>query len=64
MTRRIAAANRMHNVGATAKSRFTAIHMNRNNVPRTRRVGLEQKSQTILSNLSKHRVNTRRDAWN
>lgn len=61
---RIAAANRMHNVGATRRTEFTAVHMKRNNEPRTRRVGLQQKEQVVLSSLSKRKLNTRRDAWN
>lgn len=60
----IEAANRMHNVGATKRTQFTAVHMNRQNEPRRHRVGLNQTSKVIMSSLSKHRLNTRRDAWN
>jgi len=61
---RIAAANRMHNVGAVKRSEFTAVHMNRQNEPRRHKVGLTQTPKVILSSLTKRRVNTRNDAWN
>lgn len=61
---RIAAANRMHNVGATRRTEFTAVHMNRQNEARRHRVGLKQEPKVILSSLTRRRINTRDDAWN
>lgn len=58
----IAAANMMHNVGVTARTKLTAIHMNRSNEPRRVRVGLEQKSRVMMTDLSK--LNRIRRAWN
>lgn len=58
----IAAANMTHNVGATARTKLTAIHMDRSNEARRVRVGLEQKSRVLMSNLSK--LNRIRKPWN
>lgn len=59
---RIAAANMTHNVGVTARSKLTAIHMNRANEARRVRVGLKQESRVMTSSLSK--LNRIRKAWN
>jgi hypothetical protein len=59
---RIAAANAMHNVGATRRTTLTAVHMNRQNEPRRVNVGVQQKSKVMLSSLSK--LNRLRNAWN
>lgn len=61
---KIAAANRFHNVGATRRTEFTAVHYDRKGNVRTHRVGLKQEPKTVLSSLTKRRVNTRNDAWN
>jgi hypothetical protein len=58
----IAAANAMHNVGAVARTKLTAVHMTRDNEPRRHNVGLQQKNKVILSSLSK--LNRMRKAWN
>lgn len=60
----IAAANMTHNVGAAARSKFTAIHMDRNGEARRRKVGLKQESRIVMSDLSKAKLNKIRRAWN
>lgn len=59
---RIAAANAMHNVGVTSRTRLTAVHMTRQNESRRVNVGLKQTSKVMLSSLSK--LNQIRKAWN
>jgi hypothetical protein len=61
---RISASNRLYNVGATARSEFTAVHMTRQNQVRRQNVGLKQESRVVMSSLTKSGLNKIRKAWN
>lgn len=60
----IASANAEHNIGATTRARFTAVHMNRDNEVRRYTKGASKVRRAMMSDLGRFGLNKIRKAWN